>query len=210
MRLQPTSIIALCLLLCFLVSCTSSDPSNLIIKKDSHIALLGGNLCSRMMNFGHFETEIQVRYPDSALLIRNMCDGGNTAGFRPHSSRNTPWAFPDAAQFQAAEFTRNSGSEGHLEYPDEWLTNLETDIILAFFGYSESFRGEEGIEDFKEELRAFVDHSFAQQYNGDTTLQFALISPTAFEDLSDQYDLPDGTQVNENLLLYTQAMKEVA
>lgn len=195
---------------CLFFSCSTPDSGRININKNSHIILVGNNLCSRMMNYGHFETELQLRFPDSNLYIRNICDGGNTAGFQPHSGRKNPWAFPTAAQFQPTQLTRNSGSKGHFETPDEWMTRLETDIILAFFGYSESFRGIEGIDAFKGELGAFIDHVFEQQYNGDTTLQLALISPTAFEDLSDQYDLPDGVEENKNLQLYTEAMKEVA
>src|SRR5688572_8788362 len=67
---------------------TNSRPK---IKNGSHIVLIGNNLCSRMMNYGHFETEMHLRFPDSLLYIRNMCDGGNTPGFRPHSGRMSPW-----------------------------------------------------------------------------------------------------------------------
>jgi hypothetical protein len=108
-----------------------------------------------MMDFGHFETELQVRYPDSALFIRNLCDGGDTPGFRPHSGRNSPWAFPGAEKFQT-ELGESSGSQGHFETPDQWLTRLRADIIVAFFGYNESFRGKEGLENFKSELDAFI------------------------------------------------------
>ena len=55
----------------------------LTINKGTHIVLIGNNLCSRMMNSGHFETEVHLRYPKNKLTIRNMCDGGNTPGFRP-------------------------------------------------------------------------------------------------------------------------------
>lgn len=161
-----------------------------------------------MMNYGYFETEMQLRYPDSLLFIRNMGDGGNTPGFRPHSGRNSPWAFPGAEKFQT-EFAQNSGSIGHLETEDEWLKRLQADIIIAFFGYSESFQGEEGLENYKGELEAFIQHTFAEKYHGDTT-RLAIVSPIAFEDLSDQMDLPDGKKENENLKLYTDAMKEVA
>ena len=76
--------------------CTQ-EPSRLLkINKDIRILIVGNNLCSRMMNFGHFETELQLRYPDSLVFIRNMCDGGNTPGFRPHAGRLSPWAFPGA------------------------------------------------------------------------------------------------------------------
>ncbi|HLT94746.1 MAG TPA: hypothetical protein VKZ56_09310, partial [Membranihabitans sp.] len=94
--------------------CVSPDSRHLKIKKDTRIVLIGNNLGSRMMNFGHFETEMQLRYPDSLLFIRNMCDGGNTPGFRPHSGRNSPWAFPGAENFHT-ELAKESGSEGHFE-----------------------------------------------------------------------------------------------
>ena len=101
-----------------------------------------------MMNFGHFETEMHLRFPDSLLYIRNMCDGGNTPGFRPHSGRVSPWAFPGAEKFQT-ELANNSHSEGHFETEDEWLTRLQADIIIACFGYNESFQGADGLENYK-------------------------------------------------------------
>ena len=162
-----------------------------------------------MMNYGWFETEMHVRYPDSLLFIRNMCDGGDTPGFRPHSGRNSPWAFPGAEKFQT-EYAHPSGSEGHFETPDEWLTRLEADMIIAFFGYSESFQGKERLETYKAELEAFIKHTLDQKYNGRGAPQLAIVSPIAFEDLSDRADLPNGEKENENLRMYAQGMKEVA
>jgi len=186
-----------------------SESETIKISRGSRIILLGGNLGSRMMNYGHFETEMQVRYPDSLLYIRNMCDGGDTPGFRPHASRNLPWAFPGAEKFQT-EYAKNSGSEGHFDTPDQWLTRLKTDVIVAFFGYSESFQGKEGLANYKAELDAFIKHTLSQQYNGITPPKLAIVSPVAFEDLSAKFDLPNGKKENENLALYTQGMKEVA
>lgn len=189
--------------------CSPSGPGPLTITDEARIVLIGNNLCSRMMNYGHFETELQVRYPESQLFIRNMCDGGNTPGFRPHSGRVSPWAFPGAESFQT-ELAQNSGSEGHFETPDEWLTRLGADVIVAFFGYNESFQGKNGLQNFEAELEAFVRHTQSQQYNGESPPQIALVSPIAFEDLSDRYDLPDGTRENEHLELYADAMADVA
>lgn len=179
------------------------------VDEGASIVLIGNNLCSRMMNYGHFETEVHLRFPDSRLTIRNMCDGGDTPGFRPHSGRESPWAFPGAEKFQT-ELARDSGSEGHFETPDQWLTRLGADIIVAFFGYNESFQGEAGLENYKAELDAFIQHTLNQRYNGETPPQLALVSPIAFEDLSDTYDLPNGERENANLELYTEAMREVA
>src|SRR6478736_298914 len=197
-------IIALCIW-----QCSSPDSTPLKIKKDSRIVLIGNNLGSRMMNYGYFETEMQVRYPDSLLFIRNMCDGGDTPGFRPHSGRVSPWAFPGAEKFQT-ELATPSGSEGHFETPDQWLTRLKADIIIAFFGYNESFQGKQGLENYKGELDAFIKHTLSQTYNGKSAPQLAIVSPIAFEDISDSLDVPNGKKENVNLELYAEAMEEVA
>ncbi len=189
------------------LQCSQSGPT-LDFNKGSHIVLVGNNLGSRMMDYGHFETELHVRYPDSLLYIRNMSDPGNTPGFRPHSGRPSPWAFPGAEDFQT-ELANNSGSEGHFESPDEWLARHKADIIIAFFGYNESFQGEQGLENYKAELDAFIKHTLRQSY-GDSAARLAIVSPIAFEDLSESMDLPNGEKENENLALYTNAMEEVA
>ncbi|CAN5251896.1 GDSL-type esterase/lipase family protein [soil metagenome] len=202
-----TVVIALIALWSFRFTKSKSQVLNL--NKGSHIVLIGNNLGSRMMNYGHFETEMHLRYPDSLLFIRNMCDGGNTPGFRPHAGRVSPWAFPGAEKFQT-ELANYSDSQGHFETEDEWLTRLKADIIVAFFGFNESFQGQERLENYKAELDAFIKHTLTQKYNGNSAPQLAIVSPIAFEDLSGQYDLPNGKKENEILELYAEAMKEVA
>jgi len=194
------------------LSCKRFESNNLKIKKESHLVLIGNNLGSRMMNFGHFETELHLRYPDSLLFIRNMCDGGNTPGFRPHAGRRSPWAFPGAEKFQTVqpELTNYTDSQGDFETEDQWLTRLKADVIMAFFGYNESFAGPAGLPSYKAELDAFIKHTLKQKYNGKRAPQLVLVSPIAFENLSAKMDLPDGKKENENLALYTEAMKEVA
>ena len=192
-----------------LSGCNTDSGGIVSIEKGTSIALIGNNLCSRMLNYGHFESQLHMRFPDSMLYIRNFCDGGNTAGFRPHSGRDLPWAFPGAENFQD-EYAQKAGSVGHLASEDEWLTRHRADIILAFFGYSESFEGPDRVDNFKAELTAFIEHTKAQEYNGSSEPELILVSPIAFEDLTEQFDLPDGSAENENLALYTKAIEEVA
>ncbi len=210
----------LLIVLITMLSCAKNEQNTIDINKNDHIVIIGNNMASRMMNFGHFETEMQLRYSDSNLIIRNMGDAGNTPGFRPHASRSNPWAFPGADAFEhddgsVVHFLEDDGGHqkggvGHFPSPDEWITNLEADIVIGFFGYTESFEGQEGLENFKKELRAFVKHTLGKKYNGKSAPQLALVSPIAFEDLSDTNDLPDGTKENKNLEMYTQVMQEVA
>ena len=203
------NFIALLFILLLGISCSKEKTPLVEIKPKNSIALIGNNLGSRMMHYGYFETEIHLRFPNDSLIIRNMCDGGDTPGFRPHSSRNTPWAFPGAEKFQT-ELAKATGSEGIFEYPDEWLTRTKADIIVGFFGYNESFEGPEGLENFKNELQAFIQHTKTQRYNGTTSPQLVLVSPIAFEDRSKDYDIPNGIQENKNLKLYTEAIKTAA
>ncbi|MCU0400918.1 MAG: hypothetical protein MUE75_07890, partial [Algoriphagus sp.] len=51
-----------------------TPEKTLEIRKGSKITLVGNNLGSRMMEYGLFETEMHMRYPDSTLFIRNLCD----------------------------------------------------------------------------------------------------------------------------------------
>ncbi|WP_235299048.1 PVC-type heme-binding CxxCH protein [Portibacter marinus] len=194
-----------------MISCHLNDDTTKIqLNPDDRIVLIGNNLCSRMMNFGHFETELQTRFADHRLTVRNMCDAGNTPGFRPHSSRKSPWAFEGAEKFYQNELGNPTNSIGFYSTSDEWLNTLQPDVILAFFGYNESFRGDEGLENYSVELEAFLDHTLTQQYKGDTTSELVLISPIKFEDLSEDFDYPDGVEINDRIRAYTKVMSEVA
>ena len=158
-------------LLLLLVS-TICFADTLKVEKGSHIVLVGNGLGSRMLNYGHFETELHLRFPQNQLYIRNMCDEGNTPGFRPHPGRKNPWAFPGAEKFFNINSKKNVGV-GHFESPDQWITRLKADIIIAFFGYNESFQGAQGLENYKAELVAFIKHTMSQKYNGKSAPQLS-------------------------------------
>ncbi|MDF1850604.1 MAG: c-type cytochrome [Verrucomicrobiales bacterium] len=187
-------------------------PKKLVVNKGDNILLVGAGMASRMHHFGHFETELFLRFPDKDLTIRNMGDEGNTPGFRPHPGRGyeEQFAFPGAKELVKKDYQVNTKPQGHFETPDQWLTRLEADTILAFFGFNSSFDGPAELERYKKELDAFLKHTLAQKYNGKAAPQVALISPTAFENLSAKYGSPDGAAANQNLKLYTEASSEVA
>ena len=185
-----------------------ADALPLSVRENDRIVLLGNGLGERMLNFPHFETRLHRLYPDANLVIRNICRPGDTPGFRPHPSRKSQWAFPGAEAFRP-EYQTHLGI-GHFPTPDEWLNNLKADTILAFFGYNESFDGPDRVENFYGELDAFVRHTLSQKYNGESAPRLVLISPIAFEDLSDRQDLPNGVKENEELAAYTDAMRRVA
>src|SRR5690606_23439209 len=126
--------------------------------------------------------EFHLRYPDSELWVRNMGRSGDTPAFRPHAARASQWAFPGAEKFRP-EFAQHHGI-GFFPTPDQWLTFLKADTIVAFFGYNESFDGPERVGNYEAELEAFVQHTLSKAYNGEAAPRLVLVSPIAFEDLS--------------------------
>lgn len=187
-------------------------PEKLAVKEGDSIVIIGSGMASRMNHFPYFETEVFLRFPDKNITIRNMGDEGNTPGFRPHPGRNQDqqYAFPGAKELLPQELQANSNPVGHFETPDQWLTRLGADTIIAFFGYNSSFGGPDDVDRYKKELEAFIRHTLSQKYNGESIPQLALVSPTAMQDLSKQFSQPDVSKANENLELYTAASKEVA
>lgn len=160
-----------------------AQQAKLTLKKGDHICLIGNTLAERMQHFGHFETLLHAEFPELQLVMRNLGFSGDEIAFRPRSL--------------------NFGT------PDEHLTANRADVILAFFGFSESFDGVEGLGKFEADLDLFIQNTLAQKYNGHSAPRLALISPIAHEDLGNP-NLPDGSQHNSNLELYTQAMAKIA
>ena len=99
---------------------------------------------------------------------------------------------------------------GHYKTSDEWLKTLKPDLVVAFFGYGESFSGVRGLTTFRSELEGFVKHTLSTKYNGRKAPSLALVSPIAFQDLSAIYGTPNGVDENINLALYISVMKEIA
>ena len=119
----------------------------LTLEPGSRIVLVGNGLGARMMNYGHFETELHLRYPDHKLFIRNMCDEGNTPGYRPHSARPNPYAFKGAEKYRSVSATKDrwgsSGrGKGSYQTPDQWLTELQADVVVGVLDLMNPLRGQ--------------------------------------------------------------------
>jgi len=136
-----------------------------------------------MQHDGWWETFLQARFPDLELSIRNLGFSGDELTLRLRSA--------------------NFGS------PDEWLKRVRANVIFAYFGYNESFRGEKGLPDFKKDLAAYLKHLRETKFDGETTPRVVLFSPIAHENLGNP-NLPDGKENNKRLEAYTKAMAEVA
>lgn len=176
--------------------------------KGERVVFIGNGLAERDVHYSRFETELHLRYPEAELFVRNMGRVGDTPGFRPHPSRETQWAFAGAEKFHPDKTIHNG--KGFFSTPDQWLTHLRADTVVAFFGYNESFDGADGVANYQAELEAFVQHTLSKAYNGKEAPRLVLVSPIAYEDLSDRQDLPNGERENAALALYAAAMEVVA
>lgn len=149
------------------------------------VALVGNSTAERMNLFGHFETLLQLRFPDKQLVIRNFGRPADEVANRQRS----------------ADYTKL----------DDPLYAFGPDTFLCFFGFNESFAGPEGVDKFKADYERFINE-YTNKYPRDdekSKPRFILISPIAFEPTGDRL-LPDGKQHNENLKLYAEAVGEVA
>lgn len=173
------------------------------------IVFLGNSLPERMEHYNYFETLLHKQFADKNITFRNMGFPGHTPAFRPESGNNDPWAFPGAEKFRP-EIRAHLGI-GHYPKPDEWLTIVQADTIVAFFGFNESFDGLEGVENFKNELRAFVDHTLSRSYDrdGKQPPRLVLATPIAMQQL-EEFALPDVKHRNDMLKQYAQAVLDVA
>src|SRR6185436_15594512 len=198
--------------LSLLAGWTAPPPVDPIkIDKGAHIALLGNGLGSRMVHFGHFETELHLRYPAHQLVVRSLCDEANTPSFRPHSARGNQLGFHGAEKFANVYCDgKPAGGKGHFETDEQWLGRIKPDVLIALFGFNESFQGLAGLKNYRAELDAFLKHTLAQNYNGTAPAKLALVSPTAIQDLSAVLDVPDGRLQNPILAAYTSVMEAVA
>ncbi len=155
------------------------------IRPGDHICLIGNTLAERMQfeRHNHWETLLYQRFPKHNLVVRNLSWSADEVALRPRA-------------------------EG-FGTPDEHLTFSKADVVIAFFGFNESFQGPQGVEKFKADLTEWIKHTKEQDYSGKGAPRIALVSPIAAENLGDP-NLPDGKAINERLVLYTAAMKEVA
>ena len=89
-----------------------------------------------------------------------------------------------------------------------YLAEQEASVVFACFGMNESFRGSEGLGQFRKDLDAFIQSLQTHQYSSHSTPQIVIVSPIAHEDLN--ANSSDAAVRNEELSLYTKAMAEAA
>ncbi len=153
------------------------------LRPGDKVILLGNALAERMQYFGYFETLLHSRFPKHQLVVRNLGWSGDEL----------------TIQMRSKDFQ----DHGHR------LEDHKPDVILAFWGFNESFAGPQKVHKFMDDLTRFVKKITSTKYNGKEPPRLVLISPVAYEQ-TDNSLLPDWRKLNTQLEIYTGAMRRVA
>jgi len=151
------------------------------LEKGERIALIGNTLFDYMRDHGYFESTLQVGQAGKALHLRNLAWSADAIDVQPR-----PENFADTEQH---------------------LVHEKADVIFAAYGFNESFDGPEGLSEFREELAAYLADMKSKAYNGKTGPKIVLVSPIPNQDIP---GVVDASKNNENIALYTDAMRSVA
>ena len=185
---------------CLSAPVTAAPQEPFRFQEGDRVCLLGGAIAERMQHDGWLEVRLQQHLPDLGLSFRNLGFGGDALSVHQRTMNfgKAP-TDPMDLNIPARRF----------EPWDRYLTQCKADVVLAFFGYNESFDGEAGLETFRSDLKAFIDHVRGQTYNGHGAPRLVLLGSIPQEDLEDP-NLPDGKQHNRRIAAYVAAMSAVA
>jgi len=153
------------------------------IEKGVRVAVLGGTLMERMQEHGWFEGMLFQRFAAQQPVVRTLAWPGDEITIQPR-----PENYADM----------------HTQ-----LAAMKADVVIAGYGFNESFKGAAGLPRFEQDLRAFIAGLREHRFNGKMPPGIVLVSPIAHENLGNP-NLPDGRESDERLRLYTEAMERVA
>ena len=151
------------------------------LEKNARIALVGNTLFDRMRNYGHFEALLHQGYPNHEIVVRNLAWSADEVDLQPR-----PDNFADTEQH---------------------LTAMKADVIIAAFGFNESFAGPKEIPYFEDRLEKYLTSLTSKAYNGKNAPSVILISPIANENIN---LVPAADLNNKSLQIYTNSIKKIA
>lgn len=184
-RPRPAAaMVAAAIALLAALPCAAAEPAGpLAIEPHARIVIVGNTLAERMQYFGHWEALLHQRFPRHELVVRNLGWSADEVDLRPRS--------------------QNFAAHGHT------LADHRPDVLVAMFGFNESFAGAAGLPRFRADLDRWLGEVTTTPFNGTRPPTVVLCSPIAHENLKSRF-LPDGSRTNPDLERYTAAMREVA
>ncbi|MFI4861249.1 MAG: PVC-type heme-binding CxxCH protein [Phycisphaerales bacterium JB063] len=155
------------------------------LSEGENVGVMGNAFAEHMARSGYFEALVQAAHPDANITVRSVPWSGDEVGLRIR--------------------------EHSVPVAEARLQEYGSDVVFMYFGMSESFSGDAGLERFEQQLAAHIDDYQGRQFNGESAPRLVLVSPIAHEDLG--APLPTGAEVadhNASLAAYTEVMRSVA
>ena len=166
--------------LCALFSLTAG-AAQLELKKGDSVVLIGNTLAERMQHHGWLESYVQEALPKHEITFRNHGFSGDKVNSRP----------------------RNRGFINDQEY----LKISKADVIIAFWGYNESY--DNNPAGFTQEMEKWIAETLKQNYSGKGAPRLVICAPIMHENLNTP-NLPDGKANNARLMQYAGAAEVAA
>jgi len=147
------------------------------------VAIYGNGLADRMQHDPWVESTLQSHLKGLNVRFRNMGFSGDLVNKKPRSKG----------------FTNDA----------EYLQHVDPTVVFIMYGYNESYGGPDKADSYRAELVKLVDRYRTLRKEDGVEARFVLFSPIACEPTGDR-NLPEGTQHNETLEIYTAATREAA
>lgn len=127
---MPQILLATVLLLLPLAARAADGPAGVQLQKGDRVVVIGNTLAERMQHVGHWETLLHARFPELELVVRNL-----------------GWS--------ADEITLRPRSKNFVDHHNT-LADHKPNLLIAMFGFNESFAGPEGLPRFEQDLERFL------------------------------------------------------
>jgi azurin/glucose/arabinose dehydrogenase len=198
----PTKLLAALAMTLLGGACAAAGAEPLLsLAKGDHVAIVGSGLADRQQHHGWLEAMIHAAHPELDLTIRNLGFAADEINLHPRSDD-----VPTTEYFLSMRKGETPGTSGAVYIAG---TDFGADVILAYWGFNEAFKGPGGLPEFTQQLDDYLAKQAAAKYNGKSAPRVVLLSPIAHEDLKSG-NFPDGAANNANLALYAKAMQELA
>jgi putative heme-binding domain-containing protein len=157
------------------------------IREGDRIALVGDTLIEREQEFGWLETVLYSRYADRHFTVRNLGWSADT----PMGESRSSFDFADPNK----GFEKLKGN----------IADVKPTVVFLGYGMASSFDGEAGLLKFKADMEHLIKTIQEQSSN---SVRFVVLSP--IQHFKMPAPLPDPTAHNEQLRIYTEALREIA
>ena len=192
----------LTLAVAILLTAANAGEPILEFHKGDHVAIVGSGLADRQQHHAWFEALIHKEFAEHDLTIRNLGFAADEVNVHPRSDE-----VPKTEWFLSMKKGDSTPGDPRVIYKAG--TDFGADVILAYWGFNESFQGPQGLEAFKKNLGVYLDNLKSANFSGEGAPRIVLFSPIAHENLRNP-SFSNGEDNNRNIGLYTQAMAEVA